>query len=204
MGALDGSRYCYISGVSTINIYNLKSHSLDTSFTYVYDSGDTLTLYRVQIDAAGRKFYMFTFVNPFGYLLGYSMDLDSTTLVCRLGIPNGDLQITPDGRQIICTDPGDIFFESAGTGHVVFVDVMNDAVTAIVDGGASISGGRGFYPGQLTITPDSRYSIVACAEGCGAFGMIDNNQHRFVSVIADTTRPYWLWTRYVACRKLPN
>ncbi len=203
----DGSRFCYPSDVSTINIYNLQSHSLDTSFTYLYNTGDTLLIDRVQIDATGRKFYMLTYIYPFGYLLAYSMDLDSTTLTYRLGIPIGDLQITPDGRQIICTDPGHIFIDAPGSGNVIFVDPSTDDIVALVHA-PSAGYGRissyGFMPGFMAITPDSKYTVIACAEGCEAFGMIDNDQHRFVSVIADTTAPYWLWTRYVACRKLPK
>jgi len=208
-GSFDGndSKYCHISSGSDINIYDMASKSYDTSFTYTDNFGTSPILQQVQVDHGCSKFYMIALYNDF-YLVAYSMAKDTTTLLYPIAnMHDGDLRLTPDGRQIIYTDPGYLFYELPGTGHIIFIDVLTDAVLTILDG-AFPAGNQvdisGFWPGKLAITPDSKYTIVSSA-GLGgfAFGMIDNFSHRFVDVQPHTL-PASTWNFVAACQKLPK
>jgi hypothetical protein len=202
--SLDDSKLYCIFDHHYIHIYDLATRTLDTSFMYADNEGRTPWIYRMQPDATGRKLYFAVTYEPYVYyLLAYSMDLDSTTMYYRLiGPPYGDMRITPDGRQILYSDPGDLFFEMPSSNYVFFFDPETDAIISIVDAGHSVMNetSNGFMPGMLAITPDGRYTIAACAERCPAFGMIDNVQHRFVHVSLFEAQSFWV----VTCQKTPN
>jgi len=204
--SLDDTKFYMLVDNHYVHIYDLATQSLDTSFMFVDNDGNSPSIYRMQQDATGNKFYFAVGYEPYiYYILAYSLEVDSTTMFYRLiGPPYGDMSITPDGSQILYSDPGDVFFEMQSSNCIFFFDPDTDAFISVVNAGHSIEGDGppGFTPSTLAITPDSRYTIAACSYGCPAFGMIDNFQHRFVNVTYEKSQPY-LWHFWLArCQTL--
>jgi hypothetical protein len=200
----DDSKFYCITDNYYIRIYDMASQTLDTVFRYYDDYGDSPTLYNLQPDQDGTKIYLIAGYTPTVTVISaYDLSLDSTTLYYRIGPPGGDIRLTPDGSQVIYTDPGEVMIDQYGSMHVIYIDPESDAIISLVDAAHSIQSDLGFIPGLLAITPDSRYSIVTCAGGCPVFGIIDNIEHRFVDIFYDLTMPQTKSFVYVTCRKSP-
>jgi hypothetical protein len=184
----DSKLYVLIGGV--IGIYDTERWTLDTAFRYVDNEGQQPVVLDIQPDAMGTKLYLTCGYPSYDYFEDYylkalSLETESTTFSYHVTYPmDADFGLTPDGRQVLFSDPGDLHIDAFGSMHVLFIDPDTDAIIAIVDAGRCVQGvpQMGMMPGRFAITPDSRYTIVASASGWWAFGMIDNQQHRFVDV----------------------
>jgi hypothetical protein len=180
----DDSKFYVIHQYKRIRIYDMKSQSLDTIIEYQDNDGYSPSLYIVQPNTDGSKLYLSSAYNSVaGFVLAYIPLLDSTVLHYPYTRGASDLRLTPDGSQIIFTDPGQIAFGVYGSAHVVFFNPDTDAIISIVAAGQSMGGQvpTGFYPGEIVVTPDNRYTITASC-GYPVFGMIDNTAHKYVDI----------------------
>jgi DNA-binding beta-propeller fold protein YncE len=202
---LDDSKFYAIKDYRYIRVYDMSSQALDTSIEYHDNDGNAPILEIVQPTADGSKLYLASaYGSTAGFVLAYILSLDSTTLSYPYTAGASDLRLTHDGRQMVFTDPGQLAIGVYGSAHVIFFNPETDAIISIVPAGQSISGGeypRGFYPGEIAITPDSRYTFTG---GCGnpVFGVIDNNLHEYIDV--EDHRETWKRVLNVSCSKIEN
>jgi hypothetical protein len=115
-----------------------------------------------------------------------------------MGSGVGDMRLTPDGRQMLVSDPSNMFGDYA-SGNVICMNPNNATFIAITP--PTWDQTTAFEPGSIAITPDSRYAVV----GPGfystpwKFGLIDLRTHEFIDVenFQDPlTTFYW-----VSCKK---
>jgi len=203
---IDGTKFYCVKDDYYIHIYDMASQTIDTVFRYYDTTGFSPEIHHIQPDPTGQKIYFSCLYSPYDFFLkGYSIVDDSTIFEYRVARPAfSDLRLTPDGSQIIYTDPGDVIFDEFGSMYVIFIEPETGAIISIVDANYSTHGQMqyGVMPGLFDITPDSRYTIVACAAGCPAYGVIDNVQHRFVDMYYDTSIPQVTSFMYVTCSRL--
>lgn len=201
---LDDSKCYCIRGAHEIRIYDMQSRALADTLHYRDRSGNAPAVFAVQPNADGSKLYLFAIYDPvYAYVTAYLPKTDSTSMTYTLIYPGGDIRLTPDGRQIIVTDPGNM--DQAGSADVLFFDPSSDVLLAIAPAG-SVLGGRnggrlptGFSPHRLEITPDSRFTAVAASYG-PIFGIVDNSLHEFIDVQYFPTSPSNF--ELVSCQKI--
>jgi len=184
---LDDSKFYCLDPDNNIRIYDMAAQALDTMLKYVDDEGYSPEIYGLQPTALGDKLYFYVTYPPFGIndsLIAYSIADDSNSLSFYSSPLGGEMNISPDGKQIIITHCGNPMIDLFGPMNVIFIDPENDAFISIVPAGRANQGIpiTGMMPCCFAVTPDSRYTIVASAAGASAFGMIDNETHQFVDL----------------------
>jgi DNA-binding beta-propeller fold protein YncE len=196
--------YC-VRNYREILVYDMRGESLMTRFEYVdrwLNQDYRPSVYLLQPSPDGKIIYFLVAYTTSAYknLNAYYVEHDSTTLRYPMGSGVGDMRLTPDGRQMLVTDPSNMFGDYA-SGNVISMNPNNATFIAITP--PTWDPITAFEPCIIAITPDSKFALV----GPGyyriswKFGLIDLRTHEFVDVenfqIPLTT---FFW---VSCRKLP-
>jgi DNA-binding beta-propeller fold protein YncE len=176
----DDSKFYCVWRSNQIGIYDMTGDSLEYVINYSDNSGYTPYLFKIQPTVNGERLYLLASYNIYcSYVLLYVPATDSTIFDYFIGPPAGDIRLTPDGKQVIVTDPGNLMAEINGSDNVLFFNARLHEPTSPTLLKYTSPEWPSAYPGDIAITPDSRYAIVASAWH-PAFGMIDLNQHQFV------------------------
>jgi DNA-binding beta-propeller fold protein YncE len=172
-----------VYGTSQIRVLNIKNGEFVRSIDFVDDQGLSPHITELQPVSDNKIFLEAQYTMYEARLLAYYLREDSVALFLR-GVNFREIRLTPDGYQIVATEPGDPFIGNIGSAEIYFVDPARDVVISSVHAGRSIRGSppTGFYPGRITFTPDSKYTFVAALGGGGQAGLIDNVTHQFVDV----------------------
>jgi len=177
---LDDSLFYCVSHTNQIFIYDMSARALDTIIEY-NDFGSTPSITDVLPSVEGDRLYLLASLGSYmHWLASYDPVHNSVLLRYYIGPPGaGGLEYTPDGKWVIATDPGLLTIEELGSEDVIFIDAQTDAVVSLIPAFFAMPGGSELFPGEIAITPDSRYTIVANASWA-SFGMIDNDTREFV------------------------
>jgi hypothetical protein len=199
----DESRFYGVSHTNEIFVYDIGQQALDTIIEYYDNWGNPVALGQVLPSPDFGKLYLWVDYNPStNFIVSYHHENDTTLLMYPVGQPGGDIRITPDAKWLIVTDPGNVVLEQPGSQQIIFIDAATDAVVSLLSPLFALEGGitTELYPGQLAITPDSRYTIVANAEW-KSFGMIDNRIQKFVDIEYKSVEGAVF--HRVSCQKIP-
>jgi DNA-binding beta-propeller fold protein YncE len=202
--SINEDRFYAVCNTNEIFIYDMTAKVMDTMLQFDhFPSGPPDSYAAVQPSADEKNVYLLADVGvsyPYHAILSYLPETDTSLLLYWIGLPKGDIRLTPDGNYIIATDPGDVDAGIFGAETVVFLDTRTNAVAAMVPAPYALGNGTfsGVYPGEIAVLPDNRFTLVA-SESYQAFGMIDNRLHEFVDIEGG---PFGhAACRFVACQK---
>lgn len=188
-------------GSNVVRVYDIAGDSLYRTITYIDEYGWHPNIYDAVPNKTGDRVYFLAAYVPFyGQIIGYAPDADTTLLRWLIGPPAGDIRLSPDGREIIATDPGGVATEIFGSYQVIFIDAEADSILALVGPGYQRTNPTGAFlcPGNIAITPDSRYTFVGAA-AFGIWGVIDNSRHKFVDV--QSRSDLYIEPFFVSCQR---
>ncbi len=199
---LDDSLFYCVSHTNQIFIYDMSARALDTIIEY-NDFGSTPSITDVLPSPTRETLYLLASLGTaMHWIASYDPVRDSVLLRYYIGPPGaGGLEYSPDGKWVIVTDPGLLDIEEPGSQDVIFIDAQTDAVVSLIPAIFAKPGGSALYPGEIAITPDSRYTIVANADW-QSFGMIDNDTREFVDFEYKSVEGATF--KKVACQKTPK
>lgn len=195
----DDSRFYFSRSGASQGYIDMTQNYTCSFFRYTDDYGYSPTVWAIQPALQGDAIYMFVrYSQTSNWLISYRPALDSTGIWRFMGPPGGDLRISPDGKNILASDPGFITIDQMGSQMLIAVDVANDGIT-IISPGYTDDGTYGLLAGDIAFTPDNRYAAIACEAGTG-FGLLDMKTLRYVDVLRS---PYGGATMdLVACQKI--
>lgn len=99
----------------------------------------------------------------------YDVGMDSLVFSLVFGPGYGDMAMTPDGRYVFFTSPGELNSDIPGNPSIYVFDA---AANALAQGIPPVNV---FFPGQLAISPDGSRLVAAAAHsnGSGRFSVAD-------------------------------
>jgi len=194
----DDSRFYFSRSGASQGYIDLTQNYACSLFTYTDDYGGSPPIWNIQPAQRGTALYMFASYNPYAnWFVSYRQEIDSIGVRYRMGLPCGDLRISPDGRMILASDPGALSLEEPGTQMLIAVNAMTDGVT-VIPPGCNQDTTWAVIAGDIVFTPDSRYALVADERGQG-FGLLDINTLQYISV--EVSPIAGLIMDFVACQK---
>lgn len=174
----DRTLYYKVYGTIHIIAYDIEGDSVLQEFDYYTNSGASPEIIGIQITDDDKELYI---VSGTGHIYIYDIAYDTTTaaFIASQNVAHDMIEITPDGAQVLVSDPGDIIFEEPGTSDVIFFDVSEGTMSTRVTPSCLV-------PGEMDISPDGRYTFLNGTMGMPGFGVIDNQTHRYIDVFCTT------------------
>jgi hypothetical protein len=184
---LDDTKFYTIYDQNKVRIYDMVGESLYSEIEI--RDGDSLTgVSLLQPSADGDKIYFrAVYYGSMFYrrLISYYPEKDSIGIRYAVGPGLGHLRITPDGRQIIATDPCE-GHGYCGSGDITFIDPEKDRLISLIPGFYSIPGQpyAHFESCIFDITPDSKYALFGSGPitPVEIIALVDLELHHFVDI----------------------
>lgn len=194
----DDSRFYFSRSGASQGYIDLTQNYTCSLFTYTDDYGGSPAIWNIQPAQDGTALYMFASYNQYvNWFISYRPEIDSIGVRYRMGLPDGDLRVSPDGKTILASDPGSINLDAFRTQMLIAVAAANDGIT-VISPGYSSDGSYAVLAGDIVFTPDSRYAIVADEAGSG-FALLDIKTLTYIDV---QPSPHdWSVMDFVACQK---
>lgn len=195
----DDSRFYFSRSGASQGYIDLTRNYACSLFTYTDNYGGSPAIWNIQPAQSGTALYMFASYNLYvNWFISYRPEIDSIGVRYRMGLPNGDLRVSPDGKTILASDPGSINLDGFRTEMLIAVDAINDGIT-VISPGYSSDGSYAVLAGDIVFTPDSRYAVVADEAGLG-FALLDIKTLNYIDV--QRSPGGYSTMDFVACQKI--